>query len=285
MRPGPARGAGPRVHGRGHPLRPDPVAPGRHGLQGGGHRHRRPRRHPGPAHGRRRPRPTPPCSSGCSTSWASAGRSSRATRWAAGWSPTPPPDPQRAVAVVLIGAAVGECWDRLVRISRFKLPRCWWALPRCWWPTRSRRCPAAQPGPGRQAQGLVGPTLVGHALALAHAGAGGVDDALAERSCWTPWARRPRSRWWSSTEIATCRCPTRRRSTPRRSAGTLVTVKGGTHSWVLKDPETLPAIVAALLDGPLARGLPRWALPACGPTPPPSRSRGPSSGPTHWCAA
>jgi hypothetical protein len=32
-----------------------------------------------------------------------------------------------------------------------------------------------------------------------------------------------------------------------------VTVKGGTHSWVLKDPETLPAIIAELLDGPLAR--------------------------------
>jgi hypothetical protein len=39
----------------------------------------------------------------------------------------------------------------------------------------------------------------------------------------------------------------------RRSSGTLVTVKGGTHSWVLKDPETLPAIIAELLDGPLAR--------------------------------
>src|SRR5690606_5524128 len=39
----------------------------------------------------------------------------------------------------------------------------------------------------------------------------------------------------------------------RRSGGTLVTVKGGTHSWVLNDPETLPAIVAELLDGPLVR--------------------------------
>ena len=32
-----------------------------------------------------------------------------------------------------------------------------------------------------------------------------------------------------------------------------MTVKGGTHSWVLKDPETLPAIFGELLDGPLAR--------------------------------
>jgi hypothetical protein len=39
----------------------------------------------------------------------------------------------------------------------------------------------------------------------------------------------------------------------RRSGGTLVTIHGGTHSWVLKDPETLPAVIAELLDGPLAR--------------------------------
>jgi alpha-beta hydrolase superfamily lysophospholipase len=39
----------------------------------------------------------------------------------------------------------------------------------------------------------------------------------------------------------------------RRSGGTLVTIHGGTHSWVLKDPETLPAVIAELLEGPLAR--------------------------------
>ncbi|HEX8805201.1 MAG TPA: alpha/beta hydrolase, partial [Acidimicrobiales bacterium] len=39
----------------------------------------------------------------------------------------------------------------------------------------------------------------------------------------------------------------------RRANGTLVTIEGGTHSWVLKDPETLPAVIAQLLDGPLAR--------------------------------
>src|ERR687892_232666 len=40
----------------------------------------------------------------------------------------------------------------------------------------------------------------------------------------------------------------------RRSGGTLVTIHGGTHSGVLKDPETLPAVLAQLLDGPLAPG-------------------------------
>src|SRR4029450_2730920 len=31
-------------------------------------------------------------------------------------------EPDRAIAVVLIDAIVGECWDRLVRISRFAPP-------------------------------------------------------------------------------------------------------------------------------------------------------------------
>jgi pimeloyl-ACP methyl ester carboxylesterase len=37
----------------------------------------------------------------------------------------------------------------------------------------------------------------------------------------------------------------------RRTGGDLVVVKGAGHSWLLKDPETFPAIVAQLLDGRL----------------------------------
>ena len=84
------------LHGRGHPLRPDAVPPGAHGLQGRRHRRGRPRRHPGPA----RPaattwRPTPGCWPGCSTSSASAGPCSPATRWAGAWSPQLAADPAR----------------------------------------------------------------------------------------------------------------------------------------------------------------------------------------------
>jgi hypothetical protein len=37
----------------------------------------------------------------------------------------------------------------------------------------------------------------------------------------------------------------------RRANGQLVVVRGGTHSWLLKDPESLPAIVHKLMQGRL----------------------------------
>ena len=57
--------------------------------------------------------------------------------------------------------------------------------------------------------------------------------------------------YWTATDTA------------RATRGWLVTVHGGTHSWVLKDPETLPAIVAHLIQGPLA-GVRRTILEAAG---------------------
>jgi hypothetical protein len=41
----------------------------------------------------------------------------------------------------------------------------------------------------------------------------------------------------------------------RQCNGDLVIIHGGTHSWLLKDPETLPAVVAHLLDGRLGRAI------------------------------
>ena len=43
------------------------------------------------------------------------------------------------------------------------------------------------------------------------------------------------------------------REAAERTGGTLITVKGGGHSWILRDPETLPAIVAQLLPGSLGQ--------------------------------
>ena len=48
-------------------------------------------------------------------------------------------DPDRAIAVILIDAVVGECWDRMVRLSMFA-PPVLVALGRCWCSTRCRRC-------------------------------------------------------------------------------------------------------------------------------------------------
>ena len=72
----------------------------------------------------------------------------------------------------------------------------------------------------------------------------------------------------------------------RRAQGTLVTIKGGTHSWVLKDPETLPAVIAQLLDGPWPGcGPRRWARPASRRGRPPQQIEDAFLGPTPGSGA
>ena len=41
------------------------------------------------------------------------------------------------------------------------------------------------------------------------------------------------------------------RSAARRGRGELVVVHGGSHAWMLKDPESLPAIIHRLMQGRL----------------------------------
>ena len=164
-------------------------------------------------------------------------------------------DPQRAIAVVLIDAVVGESWDRLVRLSRFAPPVLVGLAALLVADTLSTLPLLRNPAQAAKLGRLLAPTLVGHAR--------------------RPWRMlgpaismmrsQPSGRMLE--ELGEARIPVvvihgdRDMPVPyatavdaaRRSAGTLVTVKGGTHSWVLKDPETLPAIIAELLEGPLAR--------------------------------
>ncbi|HEY8526015.1 MAG TPA: alpha/beta hydrolase [Acidimicrobiales bacterium] len=163
--------------------------------------------------------------------------------------------PERAIAVVLLDATLGAWWDRLVLASRFAPPvligvgvvLALDALSTLPW-LRDRRQAAKL---GR----LVLPTLVGHAVKpwrlvapalslLRSEGTGWVLDALAANKVPVVVIHGDR-------DVAVP-YPTAV-DTARRAGGTLVTIEGGTHSWVLKDPETLPAVVAELLDGPLAR--------------------------------
>jgi hypothetical protein len=41
------------------------------------------------------------------------------------------------------------------------------------------------------------------------------------------------------------------RDAARRASGELILVHGASHSWLLRDPEAMPAIVAELLEGTL----------------------------------
>jgi pimeloyl-ACP methyl ester carboxylesterase len=164
-------------------------------------------------------------------------------------------EPQRAIAVVLVDAIVGECWDRLVRISRFAPPVLVGLAVLLVVDTLSTLPLLANPAQAAKLGRLIGPTLLGHARRpwrmlgpavslMRSEPSRALLEALAE-------ARVPVVVIHGDRDLPVP-YPTAV-DAARRSAGTLVTVKGGTHSWVLKDPETLPAIIAELLHGPLAR--------------------------------
>jgi pimeloyl-ACP methyl ester carboxylesterase len=164
-------------------------------------------------------------------------------------------EPDRAIAVILIDAAVGECWDRLINVSRFAPPVLVGVAVLLAIDTLSTLPWLRNPRQAAKLGRLVGPTLVGHAsrpwrllgpaISLIRSkGTTGMLEALGDHKVPVVVIHGDRDvavPYRTAVDAA------------RRSQGTLVTIKGGTHSWVLKDPETLPAVVAQLLDGPLAR--------------------------------
>lgn len=162
-------------------------------------------------------------------------------------------EPDRVIAVVLIDAIVGDTWDRMVNLFRV-------------WPPLMAGIGAAlvvdslstvpllrDPRQARKLGRLVLPTLAGHAR--------------------RPWRlagpavsiMRSRGSGWMLDRLAELRLPlfvihgdrdvaiplSTARDTARRGHGELVVVHRAGHSWVLKDPQTLPAIAARLLNGRL----------------------------------
>ena len=163
--------------------------------------------------------------------------------------------PDRAIAVVLIDAAVGDTWDRLINVARFAPPVLVGVAVLLALDTLSTLPWLRDPGQAAKLGRLIVPTLVGHATRpwrllgpaislIRSPGTTGMLEALADN-------RIPVVVIHGDRDIAVP-YPTAV-DAARRAKGTLVTIEGGTHSWVLKDPETLPAVIAELLDGPLAR--------------------------------
>jgi pimeloyl-ACP methyl ester carboxylesterase len=162
--------------------------------------------------------------------------------------------PDRAIGVVLIDAVVGDCWDRLIRISRFAPPVLLGVAAALALDTLSTLPLLRDPGQAVKLGRLVAPTLWGHARRpwrmlgpavsmLRSQGSREMLEKLADQ-------RLPVVVIHGDRDFAV---PYRTAvDAARRSGGTLVTIHGGTHSWVLKDPETLPAVIAELLAGPLA---------------------------------
>ena len=123
----------------------------------------------------------------------------------------------------------------------------------------------ADPAQAAKLGRLVTPTMVGHAMQpwrlvgpamsiLRSRGSGKILDALADQEVPTFVIH---GEWDLIVPMATAR------SAAERANGTLVEVKHASHSWLLKDPETLPAIVAELLEWRLGDAI-RAHLPAAG---------------------
>jgi hypothetical protein len=116
---------------------------------------------------------------------------------------------------------------------------------------------ATDPGQARKLGRLLTPTLVGHALQpwrligpaasiLRTRGSAGLLDALAANEV-------PTFVIHGELDLVVPVCTARSAAT--RANGQLVTVKRAAHSWLLRDPETLPAIVSQLLEGRLGEAI------------------------------
>ena len=162
-------------------------------------------------------------------------------------------EPERAIALLLLDAIVGDTWDRMVRVFRrapfllsgigaalavdsvstlpvFREPRQALKLARLVVPTGTAHL--------RRPWRLLGPTV----SILRSSPSGPLLDRLAESGVPLFAIHGDRD---FAVPISTSR------DAAARANGQLVVVKGGSHSWVLKDPETLPAIVYELLGGGL----------------------------------
>lgn len=163
--------------------------------------------------------------------------------------------PERAIAVVPINAAIGRGWDRFTLAARYLPPLFGLGVGLLVADT------LATGVRGRREMGslarLAAPSVFDRVRSLpslpralwATLYSQGSDDMLhrlrdagvpvavlhgdRDLTIWFPWARHA----------------------AEDSDGTLVRIEGGGHSWLLEDADSLPAILSTLLEGPLAEAL------------------------------
>ncbi|MEI2698024.1 MAG: alpha/beta hydrolase [Microthrixaceae bacterium] len=173
--------------------------------------------------------------------------------------------PDRVMGVVLIDAIVGDTWDRMVYLFRVAPPLLGAVGGVLLIDSLSIMPTFSDPRQAAKLIRLVAPTLAGHMV--------------------QPWRLlgpmlsilRTRSSRYALDEIAAHDIPVfvlhgsmdlavphrTARDTVKRTDGVLVTIEGAGHSWMLRDPEALPAIVAELLAAELGDGI-RRSLRAAG---------------------
>lgn len=165
--------------------------------------------------------------------------------------------PERVMGVVLIDAIVGDTWDNMVQLFRL-YPPLLGAMGGLLLLDSVSVVPAfSDPRQAAKLIRLVAPTLAGHVVQpwrllgpmltiLRSRASRYALDALREHEVPVFVLH---GRWDLAVPHRTAR------DTAARADGTLVTIERAGHSWLLKDPETLPAIVADLLADELGEGI------------------------------
>ncbi|HYI60931.1 MAG TPA: alpha/beta hydrolase [Acidimicrobiales bacterium] len=158
-------------------------------------------------------------------------------------------EPDRAIAVVLLDAIVGATWDRMVNLFRVAPPLLAGVAGALVLDSATTLPLLRDPAQARKLGRLVAPVLVGHARRpwrmlgpavsiLRSRGSGWMLDRIAEEGIPLVVIHGERD---VAVPLATAR------SAAERGRGTLVTVEKARHSWLLRDPRTLPAIFDTLL--------------------------------------
>ena len=161
--------------------------------------------------------------------------------------------PDRAIAVVLLDAIVGDTWDRMVNLFRVFPPLLVGIGTTLVVDTMTTVPWFQDPRQALKLGRLVAPTIAGHvrrpwrllgpmASILRSRGTKEMLDTLRDEKIPVFAIHGDRD---IAVPIATAK------DAARRSRGDLVVVHGASHSWLLKDPESLPAIMHALMKGRL----------------------------------
>ena len=167
--------------------------------------------------------------------------------------------PDRAIAVFLLDAIVGDVWDRRVNLFRLFPPALAAVGVSLVIDTITTVPLFRDPVQARKLMRLVTPTLIGHvrrpwrmvgpAISIIRSrGSGWMLDKLAQEQVPVYAVHGERD---VAVPLSTAR------SAAKRARAELVVVRGATHSWVLKDPETLPAILRMLGEGTLGEAIER----------------------------
>lgn len=173
--------------------------------------------------------------------------------------------PERTMGVVLIDAIVGDTWDRMVYLFRVAPPLLG-MIGGLLLVDSATVVPAfSDPRQAGKLLRLVVPTMAGHVV-------------QPWRLLGPMWSiLRTRSSRYALNDLHAAGVPVfalhgswdlavphrTARDAVNRTEGTLVTVERAGHSWLLRDPETLPAIIAELLAAELGDGI-RRSLRAAG---------------------